>query len=79
MVAILFKGGAGDNKLSSRWTTQMGLRLKIGRFDKEKGGEIKPSRQNGVSRRPKKDFDNSSHTVASGKVCQDMDTEQIPQ
>lgn len=54
MVVVSYKGGAGDNKLSSRWTTQMGLRLKIGRFDKEKGGEIKPSRQNGVSGQPKK-------------------------
>lgn len=51
---ILCKGVAQDNRLSSEWRTQKGLRLIAG-CDKERGEEIKPSRQNYVSQRSKKD------------------------
>ena len=54
IVVILCKGVAQDNRLSSEWRTQKGLRLIAG-CDKERGEEIKPSRQNYVSQRSKKD------------------------
>lgn len=54
IVVILCKGVAQDNRLSSEWRTQKGLRLIAG-CDKERGEEIKPSRQHYVSQRSKKD------------------------
>lgn len=53
IAVILCKGVAQDNRLSSEWRTQKGLRLIAG-CDKERGEEIKPSRQNYVSQRSKK-------------------------
>ena len=64
VVVISCKGVAQDNRLSSEWRTQKGLRLIAG-CDKERGEEIKPSRQNYVSQRSKKDpLTAHSHTAA---------------
>lgn len=48
IVLILCKGVAQDNRLSSDWRTQRGLQLIAG-CDKQRGEELKPSRQNYAS------------------------------
>lgn len=68
VIVVSSKGVAQDNR-GRKWTKQMGLRLIVS-CDKEKGEEIKPSRQNHLSQKSKKDSDSSCHITASGKVSQ---------